>query len=211
MRTLSRRTKIILVVGGVNLALAVVAATVLALPGARGLLGSGLRTITPENPIILIGQTQDLVVDSLYKCNWTSSNPALVSFVTNPTDTKAVTVQGNANGTATIRAQCAGFTHGTTDVGVLLPMAPHQFAIELHEYITLTTGDPTTRWTLSDCTWHRYWIAQMHDYLGDGSWVGPWVGIEGTVPGWCTVTATINGLSDSIRFQVWCDQYDGPR
>jgi hypothetical protein len=150
----------------------------------------------------------ELVVDAVWGCDWSSSDPAVVSFATDPNNTKVVTVQADAVGQAEIRAQCAGGTHGTTVVSVSLGITPDSFGLMCRSglnYITLSTGNPSTRWTLSSCsTIYGDAVARMHDHAPDLSYTGPWVGLIGLGGGSCTVTATTDGMADSITFYVDC-------
>jgi len=161
-----------------------------------------------------VGQTVELVVDAVYKCDWSSSDPAVVSFATDPNNTKVVTVQADAAGQAEIRAECAGGTHGTTVVSVPLAITPESFNLSCYSdrnYITVSTGNPSTRWTLSSCIGRDSDAARMHEHDPDLSYTGPWVGLIGLSPGWCTVTATTDGLADSVTFLVDCtEDGEGP-
>jgi hypothetical protein len=204
MATLSKRNKIILVTGGLIVVLAA-AVAIFSQQGGAGLFGSGVRTITPANPTMTLGLTGELVVDAVWGCDWTSSDLTIVSFATDPNNTKAVTVQANACGQATIKAQCAGGTHGTTLVSVLVPITPHGLYIDIfyERYKTLSTGNPRTRWTLSDCgTYPGRNAADLVPQDPDGSHTGPSVGLSANFVGDCTVIATTDGMADSITFYV---------
>jgi hypothetical protein len=213
MKSMSKRNKSILAAGGLIVLLAVVVAVVFSQQGGAGLFGSGLRTITPSDPSMHVGQTVEMVVDAFWGCDWSSSDPAVVSFAGDPNNTKVVTVQGDAIGQAEIRAKCAGGTYGTTVVSVALGIWPESFGMMCRsssEYrsaaaIDLNTGNHSTRWTLSDCQDHDgRWIAYLNQADPDGSYTWGSVLLIALDAGSCTVNATTDGMTDSINFHIDC-------
>jgi hypothetical protein len=217
MKSMSKRNKIILVTGSLILLLAAVVAVVFSRQGGTGLFGSGVRTITPANPSLAIGQTVELVVDAVYNCDWSSSDPAVISFVGDPNNTKRVTVQGNLKGQSTITAQCAGGTHGTTNVAVPAPITPHTATLDSsylsqNKRVELSTEDPDTRWTWS-CLPDGVGNVISDYYLG-GYWIGPsvtigaWTG-NGRTSGGCDVSATTRGFTDTVTVTIVCTPWQG--
>ena len=77
--------------------------------------------ISPSNPSLTVGFTQDLAVPANYKCTWTSSSAAVLLLNTTPgTTSSSVKVQANLGGqSATITAQCGTGGSTSTVVNVL--------------------------------------------------------------------------------------------
>ncbi len=104
MKNMNKRTKIILVVVGIVVVMVVIG-LVITQPPTSELLGTTALVITPSNPTIEVPNSVDLSVNAVYDCAWSSSSP-IVSLVNYTKETKWVTVQGIAEGTATITARC---------------------------------------------------------------------------------------------------------
>jgi hypothetical protein len=121
MKTLSQRNKILLAIAVV--VVVVLAVVVFQNPPANALFGATALVITPSNPTVVVGNTTGLSVNSVYNCAWSSSNTAVASLVNYSGETKSVTVQGNAAGSATITAKCGliDVNKVTTTVTVVLP------------------------------------------------------------------------------------------
>lgn len=124
MKNLSQRNKVILALAAI---LIVVLAGVIVLqnPPANELLGATALVITPSNPTIVVGNSIGLSVNATYNCAWSSSDTSKVSLVNYTGETKSVTVQGLAAGSATITAKCGiiNVNKVTTTVTVNPPLA----------------------------------------------------------------------------------------
>ncbi len=101
---MNNRTKMLVSAAVVVLVVAVIAVMLLQSP-TGDLSGGTVLEITPDDPVIEVGQTVTLSVNSVYACNWESSN-AGVSFVGETDGVKTVTVRGNDTSLTTIEARC---------------------------------------------------------------------------------------------------------
>ncbi len=125
MKNLSKRTKMLLAIGGIVIVV-VVAGLLLLGPGDEVLFGATVIHISPENPRIVPGQNLNLTINSVGNCFWTTSNANAVKFnlgsgpmnegSTGVADgeTKSVWVKGYSLGQSVISAKCALFTRSTT-------------------------------------------------------------------------------------------------
>jgi hypothetical protein len=117
MKKLNRRSKILLGIGALVL-VAVVAGIVLLEPGGVSLFGGTVIHISPENPTITVGQTIDMSINSVFGCNWESSDYFVAPFVfdggkgtadymgDDEYKPKHVQVKGTKPGQAVIKAEC---------------------------------------------------------------------------------------------------------
>ncbi len=127
MKNVSKRTKIVLAIVGV-LVVAVIVGGILGATGQvsrSNLFGLELLpptntptpaptatptptplVITPSNPTINVGAQLQLTVNSTAPCDWTSGNPAVVSFVNYTGPTKSVTIIGNKAAQSYVEAKC---------------------------------------------------------------------------------------------------------
>ncbi len=125
MKNLNTRTKMLLAIAGI--VIVVVIAGILFMGPADDLFGSTIIHISPENPTIHQQDVKSMYINSVYNCDWSTSNSAIANFYhydpynlphaygTNTVaDTKLVEVYGVSVGQATITAKCAIFTRHTT-------------------------------------------------------------------------------------------------
>ncbi len=206
MKKLTNRTKILLGLAGLVIVV-VVAGLVLLGPSETGLFGATALAITPSDSTITVGATQGLSVNSVYKCNWFTSDAAIVSFVGGTTEVKTVSVKGNARGTATIEARCGlvNLNHVTTSVTVDA-VAP------IFNTLTITPDQPQTcpkgigyvKLTAQktgfalNCTWSTsdsYYVTLSSSTATTTKAVGQHTGAA-------TVTATCNGETASVWVTV---------
>lgn len=132
MKNLSTRAKILLAVVGVVIVV-VAAGLAMTQSGGSDLSGSGVIVISPSAFSLHVGvDTQKLTVNSLFGCNWSSSNTAVATFVGDTSKVKSVTVTGVGVGSATITADCTAANPKAN----LVVYPPH-------------TGTPTTTPTIT--------------------------------------------------------------
>ncbi len=124
MKNLNKRSKTILAMIGIAIALVILIGLTITQTGT--LAGATVRVITPSNPAIAVGETIALSVNAVYDCVWSSSDDASVSLVNYALicdgescgwpETKSVTIKGNAVGGATITAKCGWGTFNVNKV-----------------------------------------------------------------------------------------------
>ncbi len=105
MKTLTQRNKILLGIAGLVIVV-VIAGVVLVGPSQTGLFGTSGLVITPSNPVHPVNVYYNLSVNSVNRCNWSTSDAAIVSFLGDYTEEKVVTVIGLHSGQAIIEAKC---------------------------------------------------------------------------------------------------------
>ncbi len=105
MKTLTNRTKKLLAIAGVVVVVVVAGLAFLRLEGTN-LLGATTLVITPSNPTQALGGIYTLSVNSVWPCNWFTSNSDIADFIHSPYETKIVQVWTKAVGSVTIEARC---------------------------------------------------------------------------------------------------------
>ncbi len=106
MKTLSRRTKILLAIIAGVIVIAVIAIAVFQ-PPTDALFGATTVQITPYAPTINQGQTAALQMTNGVNCVWSKSNNN-IEFVNNVTTGTNVSVRGVWAGTTNVVANCVG-------------------------------------------------------------------------------------------------------
>jgi hypothetical protein len=191
MKTLSKRTKILLATAGLLLVVIVLGIAVLQ-PGATGLFGTSALVITPTNPLIGLNYTRNLDVNAVMNCNWFSSNEAIIGFMDPPGTRvlKGVVIHARSLGTATIEARCGVLNvhHVSITLTVVNPptVTPNYTTIAVGQKTTYSVGDTGT-----NCTWHIDSNQADHAYLSSPDApdaiatnpAGPSVLVTGFTPG----------------------------
>ncbi len=198
MKTLNKRSKTLLATAGIVIVVIVVGFVVL-VPDTAGLFGGDVIHISPANPTIPLNQVIDMSINSVGKCDWsTSAMPTVAAFVAycNPalphcamvdtvSNTKNVKVQASWHGQTVITARCALFTRSTTvTVGPAVPLviSPANPTIAAGSLVKLATTDASCTWSTSS-PYFTLFGGQVADY----------VTVTGWNPGTGTVTAKCSG------------------
>lgn len=156
MKTLNKRSKILLGLGAL-VVVVVVAGIVLLEPGGVSLFGGTVIHISPQNPTINVDQTLDMSINSVGNCTWSSSNPAVADINYWFLDTsRQATIMGMGPGQATIKANCWMNRYTTVTVRTPPVISPSNPTVGVGKTVTLSTGNPS-------CTWYegRYGLGDI--------------------------------------------------
>ncbi|MGO9452235.1 MAG: beta strand repeat-containing protein [Candidatus Binataceae bacterium] len=168
-------------------------------------------TITPVNPSVAIGTTQQLTATGVYSdgstadltnlASWTSSNTAIATV-----DSTGL-LTGIAEGTATISAQFDGIT-GTTDatvttvVLVAIDVSPSDASIAPLSVLRLTATGVFADGSTQDLTQFANWTSDKPPVAWVSNAARRRGRVTGLIPGTANVFANFKGLSGSASITV---------